>query len=253
MHAAAKTMAADLRDHLLQVLRDQCGTKPFRDLDEGDQAQIKGNLEWEVAGAVRKAVAAIASMGFDNVAVQVDAVTIKKDVKLGFVLTERSAAALDILARSYGKEALVVFADPALFMQAQGDLFDGAAAADEAAPAQEDEEVEHDEDGVVLEEDGATEVAIPACGPAFDEGAKALCDKAVEDGLDPATATIVAAVAADVAANGSTDPASPPNMLPEESDEPDRHVTRGIKVGGAAGRPVRGRRKSGNVFAGTAH
>ena len=226
MSSAAKTMAADLRDHLIRILRDQCGTTSFRDLDEGEQARIKDTINWEVAGATRKAVSTIASIGFEHVAVAVDAVTIKKDVKLGFILTERSGEAMDILARSYGKSAVVVFADPAIFLETQGDLFDEAAA-------------EADITGTLPVEASDDE----AVAEAVIAGVEASLDATTAD-VDQTTAAIVAAVEADVAANGSTDPEPT-----AEEEEPERHVARGLKVG--TGRPVKGRRKVGNVFANT--
>jgi len=138
--AKANTLYGDIRDLMLQEIRDNQG-KPWDQRGETEQWDVIQRIDKFATNLVIKACALVAEGDSPSIRVLVDSFTVKKGLKI--VLTASTTPeALDAL--SDGKGAFLVFADPEQFKGARAAVGPAADQPDLLDDPDEDADAEGD-------------------------------------------------------------------------------------------------------------
>lgn len=116
--AKANTLYGDIRDLLLQEIRDNQG-KPWDQRGEREQWDVIERVDKFATNLVNKACALVAEGDSPSIRVLIDSFTVKKGVKIVLNASETKEAVDALIA---GKGAFLVFADPEQFRGARAAL-----------------------------------------------------------------------------------------------------------------------------------
>lgn len=116
--AKANTLYGDIRDLLLQEIRDG-QSKPWTDRPEVEQWDVIERVDKFSTNLIRKVCAAVAEAEFASIRVLIDSFTVKKGLKIVLTASDTKEAVDALIA---GKGAFLVFADPEAYMKARAAL-----------------------------------------------------------------------------------------------------------------------------------
>jgi hypothetical protein len=103
---AAKTLAGDLRDLMLESVKQQ--QKPWQQLSETEQASVISLFDWESKNVVKRIAAQIAAAGCATVTGQLDSVKLGKSLELKVLVSRSSVGRHDLIDAQAGDVLIAI-------------------------------------------------------------------------------------------------------------------------------------------------
>lgn len=216
-----RTMAGDIRDFLLNRLRQEQDRRPWNERSEKEQRLVINAAQALGNEVVRNVVNLVAAASFPALKGTLEAVTVKNGLKAAILLSRTDTLRHELLD-AQGKQVMVVVADPDQFMDQREDV---AVRLDEPAlPLEVDPETG---EIVVSAEETEAEAEDPEGAHVTEDGGVHLDNRGLEGGEsaeEPAAAAPEEAAEASEDGEEPTPQAEAPAAENAEGEQPESNV-----------------------------